>query len=79
MIMTKSYHDDTDQKAHSEYVRIDCFTLAMKRYPYLSIPELVETAREIEKYIFDQRPCPVEIMPTKSPANDAKDEKAKKP
>lgn len=57
--MTKTYHEDTDQKAHEEYIRVECLELALKRYPDKPFPELVEHAKEIEKYIFGRYPADV--------------------
>ena len=61
-----SYHEYTDHKAHKEYIRSECFDLALKRHPDKSITEITEAAKEIEKYIFDRVAAPVvKLVPAK--------------
>lgn len=57
--MENDYHDMTDRKAHENWIRRECFELAMKKHPLKPIRKIVEAAKEIEKYVLDQRPCDV--------------------
>lgn len=57
--MENDYHDMTDRKAHENWIRRECFELAAKNRPFSSLKSTIKRAKEIEKYILDQRPADV--------------------
>lgn len=51
--------DHDNMTMHRNWIRRECFDLAFRMNRFSSVEKTIERAKEIEKYVFDQRPAEI--------------------